>query len=154
MERQGIRVRAATREELPTLLRLWGSLFDESPEAAQTPWRRNAHDWFDACAADGSSYLPVVEVEAQIVATAVGSLEIGVPNPYCPRGRVVRLANLVTAPEHRRQGYGAALVRSVVDWARSIDADRVDLSASEEAVGLYAAHGFQMTSAPRMKLVL
>jgi GNAT superfamily N-acetyltransferase len=72
------------------------------------------------------------EVEGSIVACAVGTLELNVPNPQCPRGRAVRLANVITLPVHRRRGFGTALVDFVLDWARSIQADRVGLSATPE----------------------
>lgn len=46
------------------------------------------------------------------------------------------------------------LVLDVVAWARSIAADRVDLSATPAGQHLYEKLGFTLTSAPRMKLVL
>ncbi len=49
---------------------------------------------------------PIIDIDGQIVATGIGSLELGVPNPFCPQGRTVRLANVITHPEHRRKGYG------------------------------------------------
>jgi hypothetical protein len=42
----------------------------------------------------------------------------------------------------------------VVRWARSIQADRVDLSATPEGRRLYEGAGFVLASAPRMKLML
>jgi len=45
-------------------------------------------------------------------------------------------------------------VLDVVAWARSIAADRVDLSATLAGQRLYEKLGFTKTSAPRMKLVL
>jgi hypothetical protein len=42
----------------------------------------------------------------------------------------------------------------VIEWARAIAADRVDLSATREAQRIYEKAGFVLTSAPRMKLVL
>ena len=88
------------------------------------------------------------------MATAIGTLEIGVPNPQCVRGRTVRLANVITLPEHRGHGHGTMLVLDVVAWARSIAADRVDLSATPAGQRVYERLGFTVTSAPRMKLVL
>lgn len=41
----------------------------------------------------------------------------------------VRLANVITLPEYRGHGHGTSLVVDVVNWARAIDSDRVDLSA-------------------------
>jgi GNAT superfamily N-acetyltransferase len=57
-------------------------------------------------------------------------------------------------PEHRGRGYGTLLVRDVVEWARSIDADRVDLSATPDGQRIYEQVGFNLTEAPRMKLIL
>jgi GNAT superfamily N-acetyltransferase len=55
---------------------------------------------------------------------------------------------------HRRRGYGTLLVRDIIEWARSIDADRVDLSATPAAKRIYERAGFTVAMAPRMKLVL
>jgi GNAT superfamily N-acetyltransferase len=66
----------------------------------------------------------------------------------------VRLANVITSPEHRGRGFGTLLVRDVIQWAGSIDADRVDLSATPDGQRIYERMGFDRTTAPRMKLVL
>ena len=146
--------RGALARDIDQLLPLWGLLFDETPEDA-TSWREPARIWFNEVVLDPEiACFPVVEVEGRILACAIGTLELGVPNPHCPRGRAVRLANLITLPGHRRRGYGSALVDVVVDWARGINADRVDLSATPEGQLIYARSGFVLTSAPRMKLML
>jgi GNAT superfamily N-acetyltransferase len=146
--------RGAQACDIDQLLALWGLLFDEVPGEAAS-WRGHARAWFDDVVADRRvACFPVIEVGGLIVACAVGTLELGVPNPKCPRGRTARLANVVTLPEHRGQGYGTALVGFVVDWARSIQADRVDLSATSDGQRIYERSGFVLTMAPRMKLVL
>lgn len=66
----------------------------------------------------------------------------------------MRLANVITLSEHRGAGYGTLLVENVTEWARSIAADRVDLSATPEGQPIYARADFVRTSAPRMKRVL
>jgi GNAT superfamily N-acetyltransferase len=148
-------VRVAIADDSPQLLRLWGLLFIEDEAALDEPWRSHAQEWFARHVGDPSAArFPVVDVDGEVVATAIGTLELGVPNPMCPHGRTVRLANVITHPEHRGQGYGTWLVRDIVEWARSIEADRVDLSATTAARGLYDKAGFVLTSAPRMKLVL
>jgi GNAT superfamily N-acetyltransferase len=96
----------------------------------------------------------VIEVDGELVATAIGTLEVGVPSPQCVRGRSVRLTNVITLPEHRGQGHGTMPVLDVVAWARSIAADRVDLSATTAGQRIYEQLGFTATSAPCMKLVL
>ena len=147
--------RRATRTDIDALLSLWGLVFDEDQSTPPQPWRRHARTWFSGVVDDDrSACFPVIESAGEIVATAIGTLELGVPNPQCPHGRAVRLANVVTAPEHRCHGYGTTLVDYVVDWANSVHADRVDLSATPAGQRLYARAGFVLPSAPRMKRVL
>jgi GNAT superfamily N-acetyltransferase len=149
------RLRAAKAEDSARLLRLWALLFDEDGTASEEPWRGHAREWFARCAGDTlNARFPAIEVDGELVATAIGTLEIGVPNPQCARGRTVRLANVITLPEHRGHGHGTMLVLDVVAWARSISADRVDLSATPAGQRVYEKLGFTVTSAPRMKLVL
>ena len=155
------RLRPATESDLARLLWLWALVYDgggdgDGDEGGQGQgWALSARDWFVRVVDDGATArFPVVEVDGVIVATAIGTLELGVPNPYCASGRTVRLANVITVPEHRGHGIGTLLVGDVVAWARSIDADRVDLSATPDGRGLYQRLGFALTRAPRMKLVL
>jgi GNAT superfamily N-acetyltransferase len=149
------RLRTATLDDGPRLLRLWGSLFGEDDIQADEPWHASARRWFSELVnCPDAARFPVVDVEGRIVASAIGTLELGVPNPHCPRGRTVRLANVVTLPEHRGAGYGTMLVHDVIEWARTVHADRVDLSATPEGERLYLRAGFVRTTAPRMKLVL
>lgn len=108
-----------------------------------------------ATATDAPQLLALWElVYDDVVATAIGTFGIGVPNPQRHRGRTVRLANVITSPEYRGREYGTLLVRDVIDWALSIDADRVDLSATPDGQRIYERAGFKVTKAPRMKLVL
>ena len=149
-------LRTATAEDGPQLLRLWGLLFDEGgPSTAEAPWTGHAREWFARYVDDArNARFPVIDIAGELVATAIGTLEIGVPSPHCVRGRAVRLANVITLPAHRGHGHGTMLVLDVVAWARSIGADRVDLSATPAGQRVYEKLGFTLTSAPRMKLVL
>lgn len=155
MTTQGGRLRSATAGDGPKLLGLWDRLFDEDLSASGDPWKIHASAWFARFVDDASTArFPLIEVGADIVATAVGTLEIGVPNPYCLEGRTVRLANVITLPEFRGNGHGTSLVLDIIKWAKYIDADRVDLSATPLGQRIYEKSGFVMTTAPRMKLVL
>ncbi|MEO5852490.1 MAG: GNAT family N-acetyltransferase [Nocardioides sp.] len=120
-----------------------------------TAWRQHALDWFTSHVDDSTStHLPVIDVQGSLVAAAIGTVELGVPNPYCPRGRAVRLANVITLPVHRGRGYATELIRDVIEWAEVVGADRIDLSATQDGQRIYEQLGFAPTSAPRMKLVL
>lgn len=149
------RLRTAEAEDGAQLLRLWTLLFDEGGTTSEDPWKGHAREWFTRYVDDTrNARFPVIDLAGELVATAIGTLEIGVPNPECVRGRTVRLANVITLPEHRGRGLGTTLVLDVVAWARSITADRVDLSATPAGQRIYEKLGFTVTSAPRMKLVL
>ncbi len=149
------RIRAATAADAAQLLHLWALVFNEVDTDPLMKWREHAQGWLTRVVEDRTTVrLPVIEVDGNVVATAIGTLELGVPNPQCLRGRTVRLANVITEPEHRGRGYGTLLVRDVIEWARSIDADRVDLSATPDGQRIYEKAGFELTKAPRMKLVL
>jgi len=155
------RLRIAKAEDSAQLLRLWALLFEDDGTVSgdgtvsEEPWQGHAGEWFARYVGDPlNARFPAIEVDGALVATAIGTLEIGVPNPQCVRGRTVRLANVITRPEHRGQGHGTTLVLDVVAWARSIAADRVDLSATPAGQRIYEKLGFTVTSAPRMKLVL
>ena len=147
------RIRVATAADTAALLPLWALVFNEGHTV--TTWKEHARGWFTRFVEERTTaHFPVIEVDGDVVATAIGTLELGVPNPQCPRGRTVRLANVITLPEHRGKGFGTLLVRDVIEWARSIDADRVDLSATPDGQRIYERVGFNLTRAPRMKLVL
>ena len=148
-------LRTANAEDTPQLLRLWDLLSGDAGTAPGEPWKGHAREWFARYVDDGlNARFPVIEDNGELVATAIGTLEIGVPSPQCVRGRTVRLANVITLPAHRGRGHATELVLDVVTWARSITADRVDLSATPEGQRIYEKLGFTLTSAPRMKLVL
>jgi GNAT superfamily N-acetyltransferase len=143
------RLRAATAADGLRLLRLWELLFADDGPSAEGPWRGHALAWFSQYVDDSrTARFPAIEVDGELVATAIGTLEIGVPSPQCARGRTVRLANVITLPEHRGQGHGTALVLDIVTWARSMAADRVDLSATPAGQRVYERLGFTLTSAP------
>ena len=148
-------LRAARPDDISGLTSLWRILYNEAEVTSTTPWEANAEEWFARSVEDGRhARTPVIDISGQLVATAIGTILIGVPNPYCPRGRSVRLENVVTLPEHRGKGYATMLVQDLIGWGRAAHADRVDLSATPEGQRIYERLGFTVTRAPRMKLVL
>ncbi|NHN54770.1 hypothetical protein G9U51_03105 [Calidifontibacter sp. DB0510] len=86
-------VRAARPSDADDLIELWTLLFE--PSATDHVWRDAARDWFEAVVADRhTNCFPVIEVGGAPVATAIGTLDIGVPSPFCLHGRTVQLKNV------------------------------------------------------------
>jgi GNAT superfamily N-acetyltransferase len=148
-------LRAARADDIAQLLALWELLYNEVDATSTATWKGHAREWFANSVDDNlSTRIVVVAVGAELVATAIGTIDIGVPTPHCRTGRSVRLANVVTLPEHRGHGYATTLVLDVIAWARTVQADRVDLSATPGGQRVYEQLGFTVASAPRMKLGL
>lgn len=144
-------LRTATAQDCGALVGLWEVLFGAAATATDEPWRHHAAGWFTRLVDDpANARFPVIEVDGTIVATAIGTLQC---DPSAT-GRTVRLMNVITVAEHRGHGFATTLVLDVLSWARSVAADRVDLSVTSEGLPLYAKLGFTMTSARRMNLVL
>ena len=69
----------------------------------------------------------------------------------CAAGEA-QLEAVVTAPEHRRKGIGAALVVEVIGWCRTVGAERLLLevrASNGNALRLYARHGFRQDGVRR-----
>jgi GNAT superfamily N-acetyltransferase len=137
------------------ILELWELLYNEIGSPSSNNWADHARDWLINHVDDyNGTRISVIEIAGQLVASAIGTVEFGVPNPHSPNGRGVRLANVVTLPDRRGQGYGTAVTQDVIAWARTVGADRIDLSATPDGQHIYERLDFVLTSAPRMKLVL
>ncbi|MCH8612142.1 GNAT family N-acetyltransferase [Arsenicicoccus dermatophilus] len=76
------------------------------------------------------------------------------PGPSTPTGVDVLLSSVATAPGRRRQGHARACVEAVLAWARERGADRVELFATAEAVGLYEELGFRRADHPALRAAL
>lgn len=66
------------------------------------------------------------------------------PSPVNPRALEGYVGHVYVAPEWRRRGVGAALVRAAMDEARSRALPRIRLHASDMGLALYASLGFRV----------
>jgi GNAT superfamily N-acetyltransferase len=107
----------------------------EEREYGDDVWQARA-----AAVEDRTSF--VAEHAGALVGSATGLVE----------GGEAFLVAMWVAPEHRRAGAGAALVESVVAWARGCGAAGVTLDVNETlepAVALYSHAGFRPTGGRR-----
>lgn len=94
----------------------------------------------------------VLEEEGRPVASVLMLLKETVPTPVTPLSVRGYLFNVYTEPSHRRRGLAARLTDAVLDLARDLGIEIMELHASLEAEGLYQRMGFVPTS--EMRLVM
>ena len=79
------------------------------------------------------------------------------PSPRFPHGRTGVLFNVYTRPSHRKQGLAHQVMRALLDDARSLGLDVVELHATDDGYPLYKSLGFMDDSSThrpmRMMLV-
>lgn len=162
------RIRPATQDDLPELVRLRALLFENlggeyfSPTSSSTSTSGGAA-WQDdlavvlkgQLAVDGNGMRILVmdgdgggrgdgsgSGDGRLAACAIGSVEQRLPGPHLRNGRVGLVIGVVTDPAHRRRGYSRALLLGLLDWFREREVARVDLYASHEGEPLYRDLGF------------
>lgn len=147
-------IRRARCTDADALVRLWSVMYEDDNAPTASPWKTAAHSWVAAHAHDEAHLVLVADTAGQVVATAIGSVQGGAPNPFSPSGQLVRLTSVVTLREHRNRGHATALVQEVISWARTLGADRVDLNASPAGQLVYEGLGFSRGRFPQMWLML
>lgn len=88
----------------------------------------------------------VAESDGAIVATSGLTLYRAAPNPGNLSGVQAYILNMYTLPEWRRKGLASALVKRLVEHARSAGATRVALRATEAGHSVYERLGFTSDS--------
>ena len=78
------------------------------------------------------------------------------PSPRFPHGQTGTLFNVYTVPQHRRQGLARQVMLRLIDTARELDLDVLELHATEEGYPLYQSLGFadDSTTHKPMRLML
>lgn len=147
-------LRLATPDDAEAIARHRAQMFrdmsavtDEEAEtlfAASVPWFRDLLStelyvgWLVLC-------------DEEIVAGGGIHLREMGPVPGCLRvGRWGHIANIYTAPAHRRRGVARLLMETMLAWSEAHQVDHVTLAASEDGRRLYESMGFIPT--PDMKL--
>lgn len=65
------------------------------------------------------------------------------PSPRFPHGQTGTLFNVYTVPEHRRRGLAKQVMLRLLDAARDLNLDVVELHATEDGYPLYQQLGFE-----------
>ncbi|PRX99010.1 GNAT family N-acetyltransferase [Allonocardiopsis opalescens] len=142
-----LRVTAAGPGELDALVAQVAGLFAEDGAQrdpfADPGWPlRHGHAY----------YAPLLEADDGLVLLARAPEPVGYlvgrlrgADPLRPGARVAELESMRVAPAHRGTGFGSALVRRFLAWARARGANEARVSAfaaNTAAIGFYQRHGF------------
>lgn len=74
------------------------------------------------------------------------------PSPRFPHGQTGTLFNVYTVPEHRRRGLARGVMLRLLDAARDLNLDVVELHATEDGYPLYQSLGFEDDSSTHVAM--
>ena len=134
-------IRAATRDDLPTLFRLARAFYDEDGFAtSDAGLRRN----LETVLSLPTAHVVVVEGRAELIAFALTTTAF-----ILESGVVAELQDLYVAPQHRRRGIAAALIDDAARWAQDQSATLLEIVVAPNGrdvsslVSYYTARGFR-----------
>ena len=87
-----------------------------------------------------------------IVSCAWLLLVIKPPSPRFPHGQTGTLFNVYTLPKHRRRGLARQVMLHLLDAARALNLDVVELHATEDGYPLYQSLGFEDDSSTHVAM--
>ena len=145
-----IRFDLARQSDLPRLVELLGILFESEAEFSADSEKQRAA--LQAILADPAKGKICVAREGREV-VAMASLLYTIST--AEGGKAALFEDLVTAPEHRKRGIGAALLKHVIEQARAEGVLRVTLLTdmqNERAQAMYRRVGFVGSPMKPMRL--
>lgn len=147
-------LRRATLADVDSLVELRALMFAEMGVASDgVGWAGSARGWFARAVDDPAVCLVVVERDGELLSCGLAELRLGAPGPTCPTGVTAQLSNLVTRPGSRGRGLAGRCLAELLEWSGE-HADRAELHASGQGIGLYRSWGFVETTNPAMRLDL
>lgn len=93
--------------------------------------------------ADGTHIAVVASADATDVGCGAICLSDELPSPDNPSGRCAYLMNIYVREPYRGHGVGHAIVRWLVEKARSLDCEKIYLETTDIARPLYKSIGFE-----------
>ena len=120
-------------------------------------WREASASWFTKrlVGAVDLAVFVIDDADGRVVAAAAGLCESRAPSGGNLSGQVGRIFNVVTDPDHRRQGMARECTTAVLDWLEEHTAVGVcELSASADGDALYRSLGFRPGGHPVLRLTL
>jgi GNAT superfamily N-acetyltransferase len=148
-----IRIRPATVEDLPHVLRHRRAMFEDM--GARDPARLDrmmaaAEPYFRDALAKDTFRAWLAEDAGGVVGGGGVSIIPWPPSPDAPYPHRAYVHNVYTEPHCRRRGVARKLMDAMVEWCRSQSYRYVTLHASDHGRPLYDRMGFQPTNELRL----
>jgi GNAT superfamily N-acetyltransferase len=149
-------VREATVEDIDELIRLRAHLLEDTaapglPYVAasageRSAWRANYRSWLsERLGRDPLVRVAVLPGHDRLQACATAIIDQRAPSVMCPSGRAGWIQSVVTDPEDRGQGLGAAVLADVTTWLKRQGVDEAVLQTTAAAHTFYLRSGFLPT---------
>ena len=151
-------VRPATVADVRDLVALRRAMFEamgHTDEGALERMCGASTEYFERNLPTGAFRVWVAEVEGRPVASIGLVIHSVPPSPNRPQGKEAYIMNLVTLPQHRRQGIAAALLDRVLETAKAEGVPIASLHATKAGRAIYERAGFRADEdLPEMRLSL
>lgn len=151
-------IRIATLDDIELLIRLRldyaAEDFGPQPKEIRETLRKQMREYFLTHINTRSFTAFIGEVEGKAAATAFLAVSEMPGSPLFPGGVKGTVLNVLTYPEYRGKGYASAVLRALIDKARELGVDTIELSATEAGRPVYERLGFKASKYTEMKFPL
>lgn len=150
--------RKATTEDIPDLIKFKILLLDELNEDDSQKdvekLKTELEKFFIEYIESENFVSWLAEYEGEIIATS-GLILWRVPPRYdCLHGRYGYISNMYTIPKARRNGISTELIKKLIEEAKKINLDILNLHATKDGINTYRKLGFKDPIDPEIELNL
>jgi len=158
LNKDNIVFRRATPEDIPELVKFKLLLLDELNEdddkSNLEKLKLELKKFFTEYIGSDDFVSWLVEYEGEIVATS-GLILWRVPPRYdCLHGKYGYISNMYTVPKARRNGISTELIKKLIEEAKILGIDILNLHATKDGIQMYRRFGFTDPIDPEIELNL
>ncbi len=158
LNKDNIVFRRATPEDIPELVKFKLLLLDELNEdddkSNLEKLKLELKKFFTEYIGSNDFVSWLVEYEGEIVATS-GLILWRVPPRYdCLHGKYGYISNMYTVPKARRNGISTELIKKLIEEAKILGIDILNLHATKDGINTYRKFGFTDPIDPEIELNL
>jgi GNAT superfamily N-acetyltransferase len=148
MSEEKVKIRLATELDAVTLAQLryeFRSSFHQVIERDESFVERCTAWMQDRLRANTDWKCWIAECRQTLVGNVWAQLIEKIPNPLAEPEQYVYVTNFYVLEDVRSNGIGSKLLRAVVDWSQSQNAQTIILWPTEQSKHFYSHHGFSIT---------